>query len=130
MKENKKCKMILDHNPVWGGDGYFCIKCGLEFISKSQPINCQDWEMAFEKRKFLIGIDAIYGSLNQVNRNMIIGEYELIKDFISNLLLQKRKEVIEEMENLIVEEINIARTSKAGKTSRLTALYLKVKKLK
>jgi len=32
--------------------------------------------------------------------------------------------------DLIVKEINIARTSKAGKTSRLTALYNKIVELK
>ncbi len=28
------CEMILDHDPVWAGDGYFCCKCGIEFIIK------------------------------------------------------------------------------------------------
>ena len=28
------CELILDHDPVWAGDGYFCSKCGIEFIIK------------------------------------------------------------------------------------------------
>ena len=40
-----------------------------------------------------------------------------------------REQVLEEVLDLVVKETNIARTSKCGKTSRLTALYLKIKKL-
>jgi len=35
-KAKKNCELILDHNPVWAGDGYFCSKCGLKFISENE----------------------------------------------------------------------------------------------
>ena len=31
-KHKKNCELFLDHNPVWGGDGYFCSNCELRFI--------------------------------------------------------------------------------------------------
>ncbi len=30
------CIDWIDHDPMWGGDGYFCVKCGEEFILKEQ----------------------------------------------------------------------------------------------
>jgi hypothetical protein len=32
--KQKACELILDHEVAWGGDGYFCQKCGIEFSPK------------------------------------------------------------------------------------------------
>lgn len=31
-KKRIECELILDHTPIWAGDGYFCSKCMLRFI--------------------------------------------------------------------------------------------------
>lgn len=30
-EQKSRCKMYLDHNPVWGGDGFYCSKCMMPF---------------------------------------------------------------------------------------------------
>lgn len=47
--------------------------------------------------------------------------------FIEKLIQEEVDKTKKEIKQLIVEEINIARVSKAGKTSRLTSLYNKIK---
>ena len=34
MTKENKCESYLDHNPVWGGDGYFCSECMIRFVPK------------------------------------------------------------------------------------------------
>ena len=47
--------------------------------------------------------------------------------FIEKLIQEEVDKTKAEIKQLIVEEINIERVSKAGKTSRLTSLYNKIK---
>jgi hypothetical protein len=56
-----------------------------------------------------------------------LGDYS---DEITRFWFEKLDAQREKVLDLIVKEINIARTSKAGKTSRLTALYNKISELK
>ena len=54
------------------------------------------------------------------------GELQFAEQFITDLLLQQRKEIINEVDDLIIEELLICR--KEGQhTSRLTSLYMKLK---
>jgi len=50
---NKECKLILDHDVNWAGDGYFCSKCMLQFIPKDEELATnkdKDWKKEFDKR--------------------------------------------------------------------------------
>lgn len=37
-KQLEKCELILDHQVVWDGRGYVCLKCGIEFVPKKSLI--------------------------------------------------------------------------------------------
>lgn len=36
--EESKCELVLDHDPNWAGDGYFCSKCGQKFIQDTPQL--------------------------------------------------------------------------------------------
>ena len=36
--KDKKGEMVMDHNPVWAGDGYFCVTCMLRFVPQREPV--------------------------------------------------------------------------------------------
>ena len=37
-KEQKNKCLYIDHSPVWGGDGFFCQSCFIEFIPKINEV--------------------------------------------------------------------------------------------
>lgn len=40
-----KCKLYLDHTPVWSGDGFFCSNCMTEFCpTNSLPMGASQWK--------------------------------------------------------------------------------------
>lgn len=55
--------------------------------------------------------------------------HEKVKSFIHSTIEEVLKEKREEVEKILVDEINLARTTKSGKTSRLTSAYMRISKL-
>ena len=32
MIKKEQCELYLDHQITWGGDGFYCVNCMLEFV--------------------------------------------------------------------------------------------------
>ena len=74
------------------------------------------WEE--ELKEYIDDLDCVQG----------IHTGDSLKNFINYLLSQTRQETIEKIKELIVAEINIARTE-GDKTSRLTSLFMRITEL-
>ncbi|MHA1329992.1 MAG: hypothetical protein ACTSR2_02835 [Candidatus Hodarchaeales archaeon] len=53
---NEKCISYSDHNPVWSGDGFFCSKCGIEFVPREYLYNLvaekvKEWRRLLTKER-------------------------------------------------------------------------------
>ena len=63
----------------------------------------------------------------------IIGKWGYEEKFwwmpIAKVIAETRKKVISDVRKILVDEINLAHTTKSGKTSRLTSAYNRVSKL-
>ena len=132
MKQNNEWKELDEITETINNTKYVEAKLVKELLKEKK-----EWEKEFTRKFHHIDVNECgYNSEGEPDNNVIIDEagfgrfgLESVKDFISELLKSERQKLISDIELLIANEANLAR-SDGFPTSRLTSLFNKIKKLK
>lgn len=85
-----------------------------------------EWSKKFDER--FVNLEQMR-AMNLNNEPYVMGKAEDVKSFIQSTIDQVLKEEWGDIEKILADEINLAHTTKSGKTSRLTSAYMRIKKV-